>query len=285
MTADHFGTAAALFEDFASAPLQSEDEIWEYLIRKAAAAVGCHAATIFEVDEAKKMLSFKKSLGPVGSELEGVSFGYQGIVGWCAENKRAILVNDTENDPRFTKKVDYGTGFKTKNIIAVPALFGGKLLAVVEFINSVNGKFTEEEAKLASMLTAFMSRDVYLRRLEATIKQLSLRGENTINNLTGGFIGVDLEGKVIFFNPKAKEIFAAGDEYLNQNIISFFHVSADIVAAIGDVLKEGKTVKRKEFKCTVNGAAKIIGYSSITIKGVDGKIIGAGVIFQDITNI
>lgn len=285
MTSDHFETAAALFEDFAAAPLQSEDEIWEYLIRKTAAAVECHAATIFEVDEVKKTLTFKKSLGPVGGELEGLSFGYQGIAGWCAENKRAILVNDTETDLRFTKKVDYGTGFKTRNVIAVPAVFAGKLLGVVEFVNSMHGKFCEADVKLASMLTAFITRDVYLRRLEATVKQLSQRGENTINNLTGGFIGVDLDGKVIFFNPKAKEIFAAGDEYLNQNIISFFHVSADIVAAIGDVLKEGKTVKRREFKCVVNGTGKTIGYSSITIKGVDGKVIGAGVIFQDITNI
>lgn len=285
MTSDYFDTAMVLFEDFSTAQLQTEDELWDYLIRKAASAVGCHAATVFEADEVKKTLTFKKSIGPVGGELEGVSFGYQGIAGWCAENKRSILVNDTENDLRFTKKVDYGTGFRTKNIIAVPAVSGGKLLGVVEFINSVRGSFTEQEVKLAAMLTAFVTRDVYLRRLEATIKQLGLRGENTINNLTGGFIGVDLDGKVIFFNPKAKEIFAAGEEYLNQNIISFFHVSSDIVAAIGDVLKEGKTVKRREFKCAVIGVSKTIGYSSITIKGVDGKVIGAGVIFQDITNL
>ncbi|MBI4800992.1 MAG: GAF domain-containing protein [Elusimicrobia bacterium] len=285
MTADYFETAAALFEDFSLAPLKSEEELWDYLIRKAASAVECHAATIFEADEIKKTLTFKKSIGPVGRELEGLSFGYQGIAGWCAENKRPILVNDTESDLRFTKKVDYGTGFKTKNVIAVPASSGGKLLGVAEFINSVRGSFSETDLKLASMLTAFVARDVYISRLEATVKQLSLRGENTINNLSGGFIGVDMDGKVIFFNPKAKEIFGSGDDYLNQNIISFFHVSPDIVAAIGDVLKEGRTVKRKEFKCAVNGADKIIGYSSINIKGVDGKVIGAGVLFQDITNL
>ncbi|MBU2483229.1 MAG: GAF domain-containing protein, partial [Proteobacteria bacterium] len=188
MSIDYFETAAALFEDFSAAPLQSEEELWEYLIRKTAPAIECHAATVFEADEIKKTLTFRKSIGPVGRDLVGVSFGYQGIAGWCAENKRPILVNDTENDLRFTKKVDYGTGFKTRNIIAVPAISGGKLLGVVEFINSVRGNFSEAEVKLAAMLTAFVARDVYMRRLEATIKQLSLKGENTINNLSGGFI-------------------------------------------------------------------------------------------------
>jgi hypothetical protein len=35
----------------------------------------------------------------------------------------------------------------------------------------------------------------------------------------------------------------------------------------------------------VNGRTKVIGFSSINIKGVDGTVGGAGVIFQDITNL
>jgi hypothetical protein len=51
------------------------------------------------------------------------------------------------------------------------------------------------------------------------------------------------------------------------------------------VLKQGKTVRRQEFRCRVGGKEKTIGYSSINIKGMDGKVIGAGIIFQDITNL
>lgn len=285
MTRDHFSLLYSLCDDFTKVQDKSEEERWDYLIRKTSSVIGCHAATYFEVDEAKKNLTFRKSIGPAGSDLAGVSFGYQGIAGWCAENRKSILVNDLAADPRFTTKVDSSSGFKTKNALAVPAVSGGKLLGVVEFINSMEGAFAEQDLQLASMITHFVARDIYIGRLEVTIRQLNLRGESTINNLSGGFIGVDLEGKVIFFNPKAKEIFAVGDEYLNKNIISLFNLSPDIVSAIGDVLKQGKTVRRQEFKATVNGAVKVIGYSSINIKGVDGKVVGAGVMFQDITNL
>jgi len=272
-------------EDLPAEAAKGEEALWEYLARRGAGIVNCHAASFFEADEAKKRLTFRKSIGPVGGDLVGVSFGYQGVVGFCAESRKAILVNDAENSPLFTKKVDKGSGFRTKSVVAVPAIANGELLGVMEFINSIPGEFSPEELKAAELITALTARDVYIKKLEATIKQLNLKGESTINNLSGGFIGSDMEGRVIFFNPKASEIFGVGQEYLNKPVVELFQLCPDIVGAIGDVLKQNKTVRRQEFRCKVNGAEKVIGYSSINIKGVDGKIIGAGVIFQDITNL
>ncbi len=264
---------------------KGEDALWEYLAKRGAGIVNCHAASFFEADEVKKRLTFRKSIGPVGEALVGVSFGYQGVAGFCAESKQAILVNDAETSPLFTKNVDKGSGFTTRTVIAVPAVANSELLGVIEYINSIPGQFSEEELKAAELITAVTAREVYIKRLEATIKQLNLKGESTINNLSGGFIGADLDGKVIFFNPKAREIFEVGQEYISRPVVELFQLCPDVVGAIGDVLKQGKTVRRQEFRCKVNGREKTIGYSSINIKGVDGKIIGAGVIFQDITDL
>ena len=272
-------------EDLSAEKPQGEDALWGYLLRKGAGLLNCHAASFFETDEARRRLTFRASIGPVGGDLVGVSFAYQGVAGFCAESKKPVLVNDAENSPLFTRKVDHGTGFKTKTVIAVPAIANGELLGVAEFINSVAGAFSEADMKTASLLAALAARDVYITKLEATIKQLNLKGESTINNLSGGFIGADLEGKVIFFNPKASEIFEVGQEFLGKPVVELFQLCPDIVSAIGDVLKQNKTVRRQEFTCTVNGKKKLIGYSSININGVDGKNIGAGIIFQDITNV
>ncbi|OGR42887.1 MAG: hypothetical protein A2X35_09645 [Elusimicrobia bacterium GWA2_61_42] len=272
-------------EDLPAEAAKGEEALWDYLARRGAGILNCHAASFFEADDVKKRLTFKKSIGPVGGDLVGVAFGYQGVVGFCAEGRKAVLVNDAENSPLFTKKVDKGSGFQTKTVIAVPAVANGELLGVMEFINSIPGVFSDADLKTAETLTALVARDVYIKKLEATIKQLNLKGESTINNLSGGFIGSDMEGRVIFFNPKASEIFEVGQEYLNKPVVELFQLCPEVVGAIGDVLKQGKTVRRQEFTCSVNGKKKVIGYSSINIKGVDGKIIGAGIIFQDITNL
>lgn len=286
MIRDHFAVLYQLFEELSSGPVRREDELWDALIRKGSAAVGSEAATYFEADETKRTLTFRRSQGPVGEDIIGMSFGYQGIAGWCAENRKPILVADASADPRFTVKVDKMSGFRTKSVIAVPAIAGGKLLGVAEFLNAADGgSFSEQDLRLAALASSLIAGEVYARRLETTVAQLGQKVESTINNLSGGFIGVDLAGKIIFFNPKAREIFEVGEEYLEKNIISLFQLSPDIVSAIGEVLKQGKTVRRQEFKSTVNGRTKVIGYSSISIKGVDGLATGAGVIFQDITNL
>jgi len=272
--------------DLAAEKPQAEEAVWDFLVRRGAGLLGCHAASFFEADDKRRALTFRKSIGPVGGDLVGVSFPYQGAAGACAEKREPLLINDAGNSPYFTRKVDQGTGFKTKSVIAVPAVADGELLGVVEFINAMAGSFSEADLKAAVLLTSLAAQDVYIRRLQTTIKQLNLKGESTINNLSGGFIGSDMEGKVIFFNPKASEIFEVqGDAYLNKPVVELFQLCPDVVSAIGDVLKQGKTVRRQEFTCAVNGRKKVIGYSSINIKGVDGKIIGAGLIFQDITNL
>jgi len=264
---------------------RGEEAVWDYLVRMGSGALGCHAASFFEVDETRRRLTFRKSSGPVGADLPGVSFGYQGVAGSCADSRKPVLVNDAASSPLFTGKVDKGSGFVTKNVVAVPVAAHGELIGVAEFLNAVSGSFSDADAKAAALMAGMAAREVYIRRLAATVKQLNLKGESTINNLSGGFIGSDLEGKVIFFNPKASEIFEVGQEYLGKPVVELFQLCPDVVGAIGNVLKQNKTVRRQEFRCKVNGKEKLIGYSSINIKGVDGKIIGAGVIFQDITNL
>ena len=263
----------------------TEDEAWENFIRKSASYMGCHSVSYFEAEPEKKRLTFKKAIGPVGADLVGLSFGYQGIVGVCAGSGETLLVNDVLNDPRFTPKVDKGSGFVTKTALALPCFFGGKLGGVLEYINPMQGAFSPEDVAFAESALRHFCQRLYIGRLEAAVARLSARGESTINNLSGGFIGVDQDGRIIFFNPKAREILAVGEEFLGRKITEFFSVCPDLVNALGDVLKTGRTVRRQEFKFQIGGGQRVIGYSSINMKGTDGGIIGAGVIFQDITDL
>ncbi len=274
-----------MVDEFLKKRFLSEDEIWNFYIAEMASFLNCEAATYFEANDEKKVLMIKEVLGPVSREIGNVAFKYEGIAGWCAENKTAIFSSNVMKDPRFSRKMDFASGFRTSSILAYPCLAGGKIIGVAEFINSKSGEFSEEEFMAGRVVTRLVSQYVYILRLEETIKKLSFKGESTINNLSGGFIGVDLEGKIIFFNPKAKEIFEVGDEYSQKSLGDLANLCPEFVERLNEVLKVGKTVRRQEVKCLVGGRAKVIGYSSISIKGVDGKSIGAGVIFQDITNL
>lgn len=274
-----------ILEEFSEKKFAVEDEMWEFYVKRLSEAFGCEAATYFEADDDKKILSIKSATGPVSGDIQNVSFKYEGIAGWCAENKEEVFLDDAKGDGRFSAKMDFASGFTTKSVMAYPCVAGSKIIGVGEFINPAGEEFTRENFTAGKLITRLVSQSAYILRLEETIKKINLKGESTINNLSGGFIGSDMNGKIIFFNPKAKEIFAVGDEYVGKSIFDLASLCPEFVTRLGEVLKLGRTVRRQEVKCEVKGKTKIVGYSSINIKGVDGKNIGAGVIFQDITNL
>jgi len=263
--------------------LNNEKDIIEKFLDYGIKVLECDGGTFFTLNERKRMMSFDIVKGKNSEELSGVSFPYTGIVGWVAEMKKDILVKDTSNNPLFTKKVDYATGYSTKSVIAVMLSYGKDIFGITEFINPVKKEhFDEDDFDLIKLLSVLVSLSLYIRRIESTIVEINNRFSSTINNLSGGFIGIDNNGIIIFFNPRAREIFGIDKDFLGKD----YKELPDIMYQIKKILSEsknGKLVKRAEFICKIGSMDKKIGYSTITLKGVDSSIIGSAVIFQDIT--
>ena len=135
----------------------TEDELWDYLVHRGCGILNCHAATMFGADENRKTLTFLKTAGPVGADLIGVTFPYSGVVGACVTDRKPLIVNDAENSPFFSNKVDKSSGFRTKSVIAVPAVFNGQLLGVMEFINSAEGSFSLDDMQAACVMTSYIA--------------------------------------------------------------------------------------------------------------------------------
>ncbi len=68
-----------------------------------------------------------------------------GIIGWVAENREPLIVNDVASDKRFYKKIEELTKIKFKSILAIPLIGRGQMIGVVEAINKRNGGFTDED--------------------------------------------------------------------------------------------------------------------------------------------
>lgn len=112
------------------------------------------ASSLLFYDERTKELIFKVATGDKGEKLtEKYRFkDTEGIAGWSARNKKAIIVNDVYSDQRFNPTFDKITGFKTEAIICAPLLFKGKLIGVAEGVNPIGRKiFTEDDMYLFNL--------------------------------------------------------------------------------------------------------------------------------------
>ncbi len=91
-----------------------------------------HHVALFVVGEEKKTLLMKSTAGhyallyPTDHQLQ---WG-EGIVGWVAQNKKTLLVNDTHNDTRYINY--FPDVITTKSELSVPVLVGTELVGVLD---------------------------------------------------------------------------------------------------------------------------------------------------------
>lgn len=106
-----------------------------------------------------------------------------------------------------------------------------------------------------------------------------------LDNLTGGFLSVDLDGTVVYVNPMAGRILHIQETHAllgkpYSDALAGFPALRDVVA---DALKTHKTVHRAEVSVLHGDSPMIIGYSTLQVRHHKGAYLGIGIIFQDLT--
>jgi len=280
----HLKNLPFLAGKLADISLTTEEQIWECLTKELAGYFRCAASTFFETDDKRKLLTAKIITGSLSEELLNLSFSYQGICGWCAMERRSVLVNDVKSDPRFTPKVDNATGFATQTVICAPVMHGNELYGILELINPAEGLFSDDDLRLTEFACLQTAMNTRIMKLERSIKQVTTQGESVLQNLSGGFIGVDLSANIMFLNPRARQILGLPDGEFIGKPVEALNPSCPVIAGILKNTLMSRTVQRRaEFQCPVAGITRKIGYSTLLMQDIGGNVAGIGITFQDIT--
>lgn len=127
------------------------DKLLNLIIEQTTNLMEAERATLFLYNkEAGELWSY------IASELEikeiRLPIG-KGIAGYVAKSGKILNIRDAYNDPRFDKDSDKKTGFKTRNIIAVPMFnHKGEILGVIQSLNKKGDNYFHEYDE--SLLTA-----------------------------------------------------------------------------------------------------------------------------------
>jgi GAF domain-containing protein len=134
------------------------------ILTSALAAVNSENGSLQLLDEATGELVFVEVEGAVSERLKGYRLtAGQGIAGWVAANRTALLVPDVNKEPRFSPAVDELAGFQTTTIICVPLVYGKRTLGVIEVVNSSTGAPFEEKDLEIMQLVALLASMVLVR--------------------------------------------------------------------------------------------------------------------------
>lgn len=275
-----------LLQFLSSAKEAEEDQVWARVLDKLAAALDCEAATYFVFLPKQGQLIARASLGSAGHRVESrrVESG-KGLCGWVAKYREPVMTADAYADPRFMKQVDEDTGYKTSHVLAVPLLDRMELVGVIELINKRGGPFADTDLAFVQAATQACALALRALRLESTVDKVTAHNASILENLGGGFVAVDIHGRVMLCNPAAKKILSLDEDLpMNQPVDATLIMIPDMAEIIMDTLVKKETVKRQDLWWKHKGETRVLGYSTLLIQDPHGQVVGAGIIFQDITS-
>lgn len=155
--------------------INSSLEIEEIRKKAALAAiklVNCEAGSLLLFDEDSEELYFDVALGEKAEKVKTIKLKKgQGIAGWVAKHKEAVIINDVQNDFRFYKGADEKSGFKTKTMICLPVMMKDKVLGVMQAINKKNSLFNEYDLELLRALASQIAVAIENARLYEELKE------------------------------------------------------------------------------------------------------------------
>ena len=124
------------------------------IMESAERLIGSDASSLLLVDTGTGRLFFEIALGDKGEDVKKYILQKgEGIAGWVAQNDRSLVVNEPENDPRHFSVISEDTGYKTRNLIAVPMRAKEEVIGVLEVINKSNGEnFDDDDLWLLEVL-------------------------------------------------------------------------------------------------------------------------------------
>jgi Nif-specific regulatory protein len=125
----------------------------DLVAREARRLLEADRASIFLLDREKMELWSKVALG--SDEILRFD-ARKGIAGAAALTGKIVNVHDAYNDPRFNSAIDSQTGYRTRNLLAVPLqnLIDGEVVGAFEVLNKNHGEFNAEDEEVLRSLAA-----------------------------------------------------------------------------------------------------------------------------------
>jgi K+-sensing histidine kinase KdpD len=182
--------------------IQDLNALLKLIVRVTTEMLGVEGISVVLYDAQEDNLVFNAVTGEKSSELSSFRLNKgEGIAGSCIANRSTIIVNDVQNDARFSQRADRKTGFSTRSILCVPLVVENECIGAIEAVNKKNKEgFGNYDVLLAEAVASQIAVAVHNVRLhEEALKseRLAAIGEaitsvahcvkNMLMALNGGF--------------------------------------------------------------------------------------------------
>jgi diguanylate cyclase (GGDEF)-like protein len=116
-------------------------DVVRQILADAVRAVPAQAAALLLFDPAGHNLVFSASRHLEAGTIDGLRMpADQGIAGWVARHRQALLLEDASSDPRWNRSFEAATRFRPRSMLCVPVISKNALHGVIQVMNRLDGR-------------------------------------------------------------------------------------------------------------------------------------------------
>ena len=143
------------------------------IVEVARSIFGAKASSILLLDDEAQELVFEAVVGEGEDTLLGTRFPVgTGIAGWVLATRTPLVIEDVQNDPRWSRDVAEGTGYVPKGLMAAPLLHEERALGVLSVLDRPERTlFSLQEMELLGLFSnqASIAVDLLLKARKANL--------------------------------------------------------------------------------------------------------------------
>lgn len=168
---------------------------------------------------------------------------------------------------------------KVESFFNLPVVISQKLVGLINVASKEAGRYGEEQASILYAITNQAATAV--SKLQAVLQSEKGKLEAVIYSLADGIITVDLNYKLVVFNPVMRKILGIlGDKPLTMfDIVDGLAGKVDLRTKIEQAVAENKTIVLPE----VILKDKVLELEIAPVKDSQSEVIAASVVFHDVT--
>jgi len=153
------------------------DELLDRILHRAMATVGAQSGSIALREADSDELRFRTTAGPAAETLRHrvIKMG-DGVIGWAAANRKALIVNEPKTDERHASEFAADVGVMPKHLMVAP-LIADEVLGAIELLDKdgvadssdVDG-FNEGDQRLLILIAGQASKAIQLARTKQSVE-------------------------------------------------------------------------------------------------------------------
>ncbi len=159
------------------------EEVLRLAMRGINKIIKAEAACLFLLDETTNELVLRvslhgpRNLGPLKLEVG------QGIAGWVVKEGEALLVPDVTGEPRYDSLLSERLGIECRSVLSVPLVIRDHVIGAIELMNSMDGKFTDDDLELLGSMATTVAIAVENARLYTELSEFTRELEKSQDQL------------------------------------------------------------------------------------------------------